>query len=290
VSLRRCVASASVYPVMAAIWTAGSAARGRVRRHAVVGGWVGIVTIAVLVAWLSTSNEVSARVAATVGSTHGAAPAQKQAPRIACSRSCFIKVYEINYSGTETLTTLPPNPSQPFAQAGRKLYIKLKWDLTVLRTRNNDAVDKRGFKVSGVVDLTIPDSPTGDCTSTYSLDRASVKYLLDNTFVTITAGSKAQVWTLGIPRATAACGDSSVHPLFTDPTFQRNFDQAAQPRFLIHCRALNKARGTGSRTFDFGPRASQAELSTVGLGKMEATIRSKVVIKGVKCGKGVIFG
>jgi hypothetical protein len=257
---------------MAAIWRAGWAACGRVRRHAVIGWWVGIVAIATLVAWLSLSRGAAAR--------------------LACSRSCLIRVYEVHYFGTETLATLPPTPSQPFYQAGRKLYIKLKWDLTVLKTRNNDATAGRGFKLSGVVDLTIPDSPTHDCTATYSLDPATVRYLLDNTHVSITAGSKALVWTLGIPRATAACGDSSVHPLFTDPKFQSEFNQAAAPNFTISCKALNKARtpGTGSRAFDFGPRASPAELSTVGLGQMEATIRSKVVIKGVKCAKGVIFG
>ena len=237
-------------------------------------------------------NDVAARAVAPAGATHGAAAPQVRADEIRCSRVlvCVGRVYEVDYSVTETLSTLPAVPSQPFYQAGRKLYIKLKWDLKVFRSEDTNAVVQRGAKVSGVVDLTIPDQQTLDCTAPYSLAAATVNDELDNTYVSIVAGPKALVWTLGIPKAGAACNDSSVTPLFTNPTFQSQFDRKAQPRFTVPCRPLTKAGGTWSKPFDFGPRASPAELSTVGLGQMDVTIRSKVVIKGVKCAKGVTFG
>jgi hypothetical protein len=274
-----------------AIRRARWAARGRVRRHAFVGGWVGIVGIATAVAWVSMSNAGAARAAAPLGATRRAAQPQERALHLACSRSCFVRdPYEIDYSGTETLDTLRPVPSQVFYQAGRKLYIKLKWDLKVFKTKDTGVLVQHGLKVSGIVDLTIPDSPTNDCTAPYSLDAAIASDELDNTYISIIAGPKALVWTLGIPEASAACNDSSVNPGFPNPTFRFQFEQAAGPHFSVPCERLNKAGGTWSKAFDFGPRANPAELSTVGLGQMDVTIRSKVVVKGAKCSAAGLIG
>jgi hypothetical protein len=148
-----------------------------VRGRAFVGGWVGI---AAAVACLSASNDVAAAAATPLVAARGAAVPQERALRIVCSHSCFIRnPYEVDYSGTETLSTLHPVPSQPFSQAGRKLYIKLKWDLRVFRSKDTNDVIKRSAIVSGVVDLTIPDSPTADCTAQYSLSAADAKDQLD---------------------------------------------------------------------------------------------------------------
>jgi hypothetical protein len=108
--------------------------------------------------------------------------------------------------------------------------------------------------------------------------------------VSIVAGPKALVWTMGIPEAGAGCDDSSPNPFFTDPAFESRFERAAGPHFTVPCGAINRARGTWSKAFDFGSRASAAELTTVGLGQMDVTIRSKVAVKGVKCSRGTIFG
>ena len=159
----------------------------------------------------------------------------------------------------------------------------------LLRNKKTNAVEKRSAKVSGVVDLTLPDNATLDCTGQYTLSTPDATLAATDTYMNIGARTKTLVWTSGMPRARAPCNDSSRHPLFASQAFQARCDQAFQPRVTVACSAIRNAGGTFSKPFNFGPRMNPAELGTVGLGQMEATIRSTVVVRDVTCATG-LFG
>jgi len=254
--------------------------RGKPR--APVAGWLVFVAVACGVGWVS-SNGVAARAAAP-RRLPVAIPAH-----LSCVRILVCSPYEVHYSGVETLLTVPAVAPQPFFQAGRKLYIKLRWDVKVERNKTTNAPGEHSAKRSGIVDLTIPDSPTLDCTAHYTMSSADADHAITYTYMNIVAGGKTLVWTSGIPAAAAACNDSSPHPQFASQAFQDRFDRVFQPRFTVSCSMLNKGGGKVSKDFNFGPRKDSAGLGTVGLGQMEATIRSKVVISGVTCKNG-LFG
>ena len=258
---------------------------GRVKRRGLVGGWIGVVGVASALGWGSVSNGVVAHAATPRGIAVPVARALR-CVRILCNVG---NPYVVDYSGTETLLTLSAPAGQPFSQAGRKLYIKLKWDLKLFRNKKTNAVEKESVKVSGVVDLTLPDNPTLDCTGQYTLTATNKSTAIENTYINIVTGPKALVQTHGIPAAGAPCNDSGLHPFFSSQAFQTKFNQAFQPVFTVPCSAISKAGGVWSKPFNFGPRTNPAGLSTVGLGPMEATIRSKVVISDVTCVTGV-FG
>lgn len=259
----------------------------RVRRHHIVVGWIAGVVIAIGVAWASAGSDAAARAAATRGV---AAPVTTDGVMFCRVPSSKCVNYEVDYSGTEILSTRPAVPSQPFYQAGRKLYIKLTWDLVVIRNKTTNAVVRKNVTVSGFVDLTLPDNISLNCTAQYALSAAAATAQADNTYISVVAGPKVLVWGAHIPDAVARCLDSSVNPTFVSPAFRALYDRAAGPRFTLPCRAISKADGDVSRTFNFGPRANPAELTTVGLGQMEATIRSTVTISGVSCSRGQVFG
>jgi hypothetical protein len=210
---------------------------------------------------------------------------------VACARVFVcIHSYEIHYSGVETLDTLRAPRSQPFYAARRKLHLKLKWDFTVERDYKTGAVDKRQAIVSGTADLTIPDNPSLDCTSPLRLSPTDANLWLDGMYVNPVAGPKALVWTEGLPRrAAGSCSDSSPAPLFTSSGFQARYNAAAQPRFSVACTVLNNGGGTWSEKFNFDG-ASRAELSTVGLGKVDVTITSTVTLKRLKCSTATLHG
>lgn len=242
--------------------------------------------MAIGAAWVSAGGDATARAPAT----RGLAPPVTTDGVMFCESASKCERYEVDYSGTEILSTLPAAPNQPFYQAGRKLYIKLKWDVTVVRNKTTNAVVHKHVSVSGVVDLTIPDDTSLDCTAHYSLSAAAATTQADNTYVSVVAGSKALVWGAHIPDAVAGCLDSSVNPAFVSPAFRAAYDRAAAPHFTVPCKAIAKGKGDVSRTFDFGPRANAAELTTVGLGQLEATIRATVTISGASCNRGQVFG
>jgi hypothetical protein len=243
--------------------------------------------VAIGVGWASAGTDAAAPAAAASGAPASFTTDGFMFCRVPASK-CID--YEVDYFGTEILSTRPPTSSQPFFQAGRKLYIKLKWDLQVIRNKTANAVVHKSATVSGVVDLTHPDDPRLDCTAQYSLSAAAATAQAENTYISVVGGPKVLVWGAHIPNAVATCLDSSVNPAFVSPAFRALYDRAAAPHFTVPCSAVAKADGHLSRKFDFGPRADTAELSTVGLGQMEATIRSTVVIRDVTCAHGQVFG
>lgn len=208
---------------------------------------------------------------------------------ITCSRvlvSSCSAAYEIDYAGSETLSTLPATSKQPFYQAGRTLHVKLKWDFKVFRDYKTSGVVGREAKASGFADLTIPDNTSLDCTTSLKMAAADANAELDNTYVNLMAGPKVLVWTAGLPRrVSSSCNDSSPAPVFTAPGFQARYDKITQPRFTVSCSELSKLGGTKTEKFDFTGK-SAAELSTVGLGKVAVTIRSTVSLKRLKCATG----
>jgi hypothetical protein len=258
----------------------------RVKRPQPVFGWIAAAAIAIAVAWACAGTDAAARPAMR-GASAPARTAGFMFCRVPASKCVN---YEVDYSGTEVLSTRAPTPGQPFFQAGRKLYIKLKWNLEVVRNKTTNALVHKRVTVSGVVDLTLPDDQSLDCTAHYSLSAAAATAQADNTYASVVAGPKVLVWGAHIPDAVAACLDSSVSPTFVSPSFRALYDRAAAPHFTIPCKAVAKADGHVSRPFDFGPRANSAELATVGLGQMEATIRSTVAITDVTCSHGQVFG